>query len=382
MGEVVSRRYYIDWVRVLAFFLLIGFHCAMPFVNYPWEVKNLDRSVPLTRLIWWLHQWRLPLLFFISGVGIHFSLQKRSVLSFAGERVVRLFIPLLFAMFFTIPLQVYFEKTQRGLVSGSYGHFYPTVWELVPYPKGSLTWSHMWFVVYLFVFCMLLLPVFGLFKVKAMADAKKGIASFFSQPMELISLSIPMMVYYFTLFLPFPEQGSLLDDWFLFIRSATFLFYGYLLGGSDCFWHTCERYRYRFLGAAAVCIIFLYQGYWWDLELPQVKDARLFTYGVVNSLHVWLLILSILGFAKKHLDFSNRFLRYATEAVYPFYILHQTLIVAFGFYVVQWPLSIWIKLPLLVILTTASLLLLYGLLIRPFRLTRILYGMKPGKRKG
>jgi glucans biosynthesis protein C len=151
MNQITERRYYIDWVRVLAFFLLIFFHCAMPFVTYNWEIKNKDTSPGLSRLVWWLHQWRLPLLFFISGVGIHFSLKKRSVLLFARERFVRLFIPLVFAMLFTIPLQVYFEKLQRGKISGSYAGFYPGVWNFIPYPEGTLSWSHMWFVVYLFV---------------------------------------------------------------------------------------------------------------------------------------------------------------------------------------------------------------------------------------
>ena len=131
MDSGSERRHYIDWVRVLAFLLLIFFHCAMPFVNYGWEIKNKETSAGLTRLIWWLHQWRLPLLFFISGVGIHFSLKKRSVIQFTGERFVRLFIPLLFAMFFTIPLQVYFEWVQTGKIKLSYLEFYPSVWELV-----------------------------------------------------------------------------------------------------------------------------------------------------------------------------------------------------------------------------------------------------------
>jgi len=122
-----ERKYFIDWVRVLAFLLLIFFHCAMPFVKFGWEIKNSEQSMGLSRLIWWLHQWRLPLLFFISGVGTHFSLRKRSVLAFEGERVVRLFIPLLFAMFFTIPFQVYFEWLQLGKISPGYRNFYPKV---------------------------------------------------------------------------------------------------------------------------------------------------------------------------------------------------------------------------------------------------------------
>ncbi len=129
-----TRLYFIDWIRVLAFGLLILFHCTMPFITFGWEIKNKEQSLLLSRMIIWLHQWRLPLLFFIAGVGANFSLKKRSSLSFLGERFVRLFIPLLFAMFFTIPMQVYFEWLQEGKYSGSYFEFYPSVWDMVPYP--------------------------------------------------------------------------------------------------------------------------------------------------------------------------------------------------------------------------------------------------------
>ncbi|HLK30573.1 MAG TPA: acyltransferase [Puia sp.] len=371
-----ERKYFIDWVRVLAFFLLIFFHCAMPFVIFGWEVKNKEHSIALSRLIWWLHQWRLPLLFFVSGVGIHFSLKKRSVLSFAGERVVRLFIPLLFAMFFTIPLQVYFERLQEGKISGSYFHFYPTVWNMVPYPEGTLTWSHMWFVVYLFVFCILLLPIFSLFKIKLLQRFKTYCADKLANPILAILLFIPFAIYYFSLYQKYPEQMSLLDDWFLFIFSLTLLFYGYFIASSNSFWNTCEKYRRLFLSIAIICIILLFYHFWWDFDFAKKQDSRLYLYGTLNSLHIWSLILAILGFAKKHLNFSNRFLQYTNQAVYPFYILHQTIIVAVGYYVVQWPISIYLKLTILVICCFTSLVLIYQWLIRSFILTRILYGMK------
>src|SRR5688500_14360815 len=148
MAPSPERRHYIDWIRVLAFSILIFFHCAMPFVIFGWEIKNPETSVALSRVVWWLHQWRLPLLFFISGVGIYYSLKRRSVLSFAGERFVRLFIPLAFAMLFTIPLQVYFEWLQEGRISGSCAYFYPSVCKFIPYSDCSLTWWYMWIVVY------------------------------------------------------------------------------------------------------------------------------------------------------------------------------------------------------------------------------------------
>lgn len=381
MKPTAERLYFIDWVRVLAFGLLILFHSAMPFVNHGWEVKNSTTSEPLTRLIWWLHQWRLPLLFFISGVGIHFSLRRRSVLAFAGERVIRLLIPLLFAMFFTIPLQVYFEKLQKGLITGFYSDFYPTVWQMVPYPEGSLTWSHMWFVVYLFVYCLLLLPIFSLFKIRFLEEWKSAAAKFLSRPALLSVFLLPMIYYYITLYVKWPEQGSLLDDWFIFIFYLTILLYGYFLAASSSFWDTCLKYRHWFLGIIVICIIPLYAFYWWNSDFPKKNDDRLYYYAILNSILIWSTILAILGYAKKHLNYSNAFLAYFNQAVFPYYILHQTIIVTLGYYIVQWSLPLFLK---LIVLASSSFILIastYHFLIRPFILTRFLFGMKKSKGK-
>ena len=371
-----QRKHYVDWVRVLAFFLLIFFHCAMPFVTFGWEIKNQEQSLGLSRLIWWLHQWRIPLLFFISGVGTHFSLQRRSVGAFAGERVVRLFIPLLFAMFFTIPFQVYFEWMQTGRIAMPYSQFYPSVWKLVPYPDGSLTWSHMWFVVYLFVFSMLLIPVFAIFKIKGMERLRDKLSNGLSGPVTSFLLFIPLAFCYYTLFIKYPEQMSLFDDWFLFLFSIILFFLGWLLGGSEKFWNSCEKFRYVYLAIATTCIIFLMWRYWWNFNTPKTQSREVYVYGTINAIQIWSLILSILGFAKHHLNFSNSFLRFTNQAVYPFYILHQTIIVAAGYYIVQWNIPILPKLILLVVVTFASVFLLFKYIIKPFRLTRLLYGVR------
>jgi glucans biosynthesis protein C len=377
-----DRQYYIDWIRVGAFFILIFFHCAMPFVGfYHWEVRNGESSIWLDRLVIWLHQWRLPLLFFISGTGIYFSLRKRSVLRFAGERVVRLFIPLLFAMFFTIPLQVYYEKLQKGLISGSYWKFYPTVWDIVPYPEGTLSWSHMWYVVYLFVFCILLLPVFGLFKIKILKQAKDRISLFLSRPYILPFLFIPLMLEFFALYIDYPEQASLLDDWMLFIFSLTLLLYGYFMGSTRRFWDTCEEYRHLYLGIAAVCVVALFFGYWWTIDFPKHQDQRLYMYGFLDGLNIWMFILAICGYAKKYLNFTSDFLQRANKAVYPFYIIHQTIIVAVGYYLVQLDYPIIIKLIFLVLISFTLIYAVYHFIIKQFVITRFLFGMKKEKRE-
>lgn len=377
MEPLAQRQHYIDWIRVIAFMLLIFFHCSMPFVSFGWEIKNTEHSLFLDRLIIWLHQWRLPLLFFVSGVGVNYSLRKRSVGSFFGERVIRLFIPLLFAMFFLTPIQVYYEWLQEGKIAMSYWDFYPSVFELVPYPDGTLTWSHMWFVVYLFVFTILLLPVFAIFKITAVQKLKRKLTSAFAYPITSLVLVAPFVYYYFTLYLRWPEQGSLLDDWFVFNSSFTFYFLGFFLGDISSFWETCEKYRNVFLIIASTCAVILMVKFYWNVALPKQQDINLYIYGLVDALQIWSIILTAIGFARRYLNFSNRYLTYLTAAVYPFYILHQTIIVATGFYVTQWALPIPVKLVILVILCFVLILAIFHFVIRPFMVPRILFGLKP-----
>ena len=168
----------------------------------------------------------------------------------------------------------------------------------------------------------------------------------------------------------------MLDDWFLFIFSITLVLYGYLLGGNTQFWETCEKYRRYFLGTALVCIGILYYQYWWQMDLPKNDDARLYLYGFLNSIHIWTIILAILGFAKKYLNFSNSFLEYTNKAVYPYYILHQTVIVVSGYFVVQWQVPIAAKLLILLLICFLSIFTIHRFLIKPFGLIRVLFGLK------
>ena len=214
-----------------------------------------------------------------------------------------------------------------------------------------------------------------------MKELKMMVADKLSEPYFLHLFFLPLAFYYFKLYIRFPEQMSLLDDWFLFLFSLTLFFYAYLLGGSEKFWETCAKYRKAYLATALGCVVVLYIMFWWELEMPKEEGFRLNVYGVLNSVEIWCLILAILGFAKTHLNYTNRFLQFANQAVYPFYILHQTVIVAAGYYVVQLKVSIWIKLIMLIIITFLSLYLIYRYLIKPFKLMRVLYGVKIERRQ-
>ena len=374
-----KRLHYIDWLRVLAFLTLILFHCAVPFVeHYTWEINNVETSPWITRIIWWTHQWRLPLLFFIAGVGVRFSLNRRSILTFFGERTLRLLIPLAFAIFFITPIQVYFEWLQNGRIAMSFTEFYPQVYEIVPYPEGAFTWSHMWFVAYLYVFTILLLPVFSLAKFKWFNKLKSISNKIFCSPFAHLSLAIPFISYFYILYIDWPEQGSLIDDWFIFVSSITFYLLGFILSSIKSFWKSCLRYRKLFLSIALFFASILFIEYYWSWEenKPSLQNSSLYLYGLLNGIHIWTIILASIGYAMKYLNYSSNYLSYLNTAIYPFYILHQAVIVASGYYILQLKIGIALKLLLLVIVCITVIWLLYHFIIRKSIITRILFGMK------
>jgi len=371
-----NRLYFIDSIRVLAFLLLILFHSALPFVNYNWEVKNEEKSDLLLSIVLWFHQWRLPLLFFISGVGIYFSLKTRSILKFLVERFRRLFIPLVFAMLFTIPVQVYVEYVQKGRVTGSYFEFYPSVWDFVPYPAGSLTWSHMWFVVYLLSFILLLIPLFSVLKVPIIEKYKDQFSTLLSSKYLLFLVFLIQYYNYYEFYLAYPEQGSLVEDWFVLNSSITYLILGYLFASSSQFWENCERYRKTTLTIAGITSALLFIQYYLPNALPKKEGMDAQIYFFLDALQIWSIILTIIGFAKKHLNASSNLLNYLNQAVFPFFIIHQTIIVAIGYWIVQLKVSVLTKYLLLSICSSVVIYVLYEYVIRRTKLTRFLYGMK------
>jgi hypothetical protein len=94
----------------------------------------------------------------------------------------------------------------------------------------------------------------------------------------------------------------------------------------------------------------------------------------------WCLILTILGFGMKHLTFSTPALKYANEAVLPFYVMHQTVLLAVGYFIVRLGLPDPVKFLLIISISFAILMSLYEFAIRRVDILRILFGMKPQAR--
>ena len=364
-----GRRHDLDWLRVLAILLLHLFHTGMIFVSWGWHIKG--EHLPVLELpMAFMGRWRMPLLFLISGVGTTFALGFRSPLSYIKERHKRLLIPVIMGMFLIVPPQIYYERLFRGQSFASYGDFYGTVLQLVPYPQGNFSWHHLWFVVYLLVYSMLALPLFLWLRKGRGAAALTRFRTFLGKGFWIYALAAPLALLEVWLRKDWPTTHNLVRDWANFAFHFLLFVYGFLLGTSPAMWQAIERLRGVSLsiGIAVLLVLAPDDGFVYPVEVG------------LHSLLTWFWVLAIMGYAKHHLQFRNRFLEYANEGIYPFYILHQTAIVAIGFYVIRWPLGPWTQFVVVCLASFAASVLVYEVFVRRFNLMRVLFGMKPRTR--
>lgn len=382
----MNRRHDIDWLRVIAIILVLYFHTAMIFVEeWDWHIKNEEKSYLWLEFNFFLSSFRMPLLFFISGVGSYFALRKRTGWQYVGERHNRLLIPVVFGMLVIVPPQIYFERIFEGEVFRSFFDFYPTVLQFVPYPAGNFSWHHLWFVVYLFIFSAVGAPIFVYLKSESGRKLFNGF-TWLSTKWGVYLLMVPTALCYVTLCVWFPRSNDLIHDVGYLVYWFSFFLAGYLVECYSRIWDRIEQNRKFSLMMGVLAILIINVIRWNKIELytedPSALEAFYLTaFRALYPACGWLWLLTALGYGRKYLNRPTKFLAYANRAIYPFYILHQTLIIVIGYYVIQVNESILSK---FLFISTLSLLLsvaIYDFLIRPFRVTRFLFGVKEQRRK-
>jgi glucans biosynthesis protein C len=370
------RRYDLDWLRVIVFSLLIFYHVGMFFVPWGWHIKNNEIYNWLIYPMFFLNQWRLPILFVISGMGTAYALAFRSAGQFQKERLARLGIPLVFGCLFIVSPQVYIERIYSGAYSGSYLDWMISGMSLQGiYPSGNFSWHHLWFLPYLLVFSIILTPVF----LKLRNNSEGQFLSWLRRSLErnpffLFWFIIPLYLYEALLEPFFDVTHNLVWDWFNFISSLTLFLYGYILiAVKDDFWKAISKIwkKTLLIGLVAFGILF------WMRTTP-IEDTLFvhFSEALVKVTNLWAWILTIFGFAARHLNKPSATLAYANQAVYPFYILHQTITIIIGYFIydMQWDLAV--KFSLMTIGTFGFSWLIYEFLIRRVRFVWPLFGLK------
>lgn len=370
-----NRQYYLDWIRVLAFGILIFYHAGMFFVPWEFHFKNNEIVDGIKYPMLFFNQWRLSLLFFISGVGISFALKSRTGLQFIRERNKRLLIPLLFGMLVIVPPQIYCERVINHQFVGSYLDFMSNL-RLRTYPRGDISWHHLWFVIYLWVYSAVGLPIFLALKSPKGQRFLQQLYQIFLHPFKIYWLTIPFMLLFWSLEKISPTTHNLVHDWLNLLNSFLLVLLGYVLGQNTDFWAMLETHRKTYLWASIIFGACLYLFIHYPFFPIANDDLEFFAEGIVTRINAFSVILCIGGYAKHYLNYTNKFLVYANEAVYPFYILHQTILLIIGFYIVNLSWTWEVKLLIMMAGTFIGALLIYHFLIRPFNLMRVLFGVK------
>jgi surface polysaccharide O-acyltransferase-like enzyme len=328
-----SRLFFLDWIRILAFFLLIFYHTGMYYVTWDFHIKSPHASTAIEPLMLLSGPWRLGLLFMISGVASAFLLSKIRIGQFFRQRSVRLLVPLIFGMLVIVPPQSYFQVVERMAYLGGYGDFmrlYVTGYHgFCEGDKclGLPTWNHLWFVVYLWVYSMLLGAV-ALIAGPLLKRSGAWLGNALTGWKIVVLPTLVLAAARFALYERFPSTHALFGDWYNHADYIFLFLMGVLLATQARFWANVDRMRWTTLGLSlagwAIIATFLSMP-----EIPAVmvwKPVARLTFAMCQ----WTPILAVCGFGHRHLNFDSAKRRYLTEAVFPVYILHQTLIICWA----------------------------------------------------
>jgi glucan biosynthesis protein C len=365
-----ERQFYIDWLRILLILSVFLFHIGMIFNTWGWHVKN-DKQFGgmLEGVMTFLHYWRMPLLFLISGAGTYFALGKRTSAQYLGERFKRLFIPFAFGVFTLVPVQVYIEKASSY---SSLLEFYPHMFEGF-YPAGNFSWHHLWFIVYLFVIALLISPFLGMLRSARFARFTGRIERILTKPLALNILMIPLLLSQVILRSYFEvNTNDLLNDWASMTLYIIFFMSGFILLPNKNITEAIRKQRLLYLAETIAVTVIMFKGS--SLASPERTREIIWD---VSSIFVALACgITALGFAKQYLNRDSKFRKLANEAIFPFYLLHQPVIVVVGYFMVRLDVPVLWKFVFITLCSFTITAGLYWMLIRRMNPLRIIFGMK------
>jgi glucans biosynthesis protein C len=385
MQPASTRQPYLDWLRIISIVTVFFLHSSMAYVEeWGWHLKNKETSNLLMEINFWLGRFRMPMLFFISGTVTWFMLKSRTTGSFIGLRFRRLFIPLVFGILVIVPPQVYMERLTQDF-KGNFMDFYSTIFTTGPYPAGNFSWHHLWFIVYLFLYDILFAPLFKWM----MSERGKERLAFLNKLANrkwVYLLPVPSIIAYTAMNLSFPETHDLIHDWSRHVYWIFFLLTGFTCINFPTLMNSFERNRRTSFLLAFTSIFLINYFRWNDLEPDNIipnwrSDWRTYAFMSLFPITAWCWIFTAIGYAKRYLNKKHPIQNYLNEAVYPFYILHQTIIVIVVFYVIRTNEPVLNKFLFTFITSFVLIMCIYHLLIRPYAVTRFLFGMKPKKKE-
>ncbi|HEX8485246.1 acyltransferase [Sphingomonas sp.] len=343
-----------DWLRIGAFALLILYHVGMAFVPWNFHVKSSHIAQWVTLPMLATNAWRLTLLFVVSGYASRALLARHAgALQFARNRTARLLVPLAFGIVVIVPPQPWVELvTRHGYAAGFAAFWVRDYWRFglidgVPLP----TWNHLWFVVYLWIYTLVLSVGVALVRIPR---AQTAFDKFFGS-WGLLILPLAWFgcvhAWWFTMV---GETHALVGDGIAHASYLPAFLFGFGLAGSPA----ALAAAVRLWKPAALLALLGYAGVL-AFELSYNAKAWAWSwgfrpYGIAHAVQQWATIVALIGIAERHWNRDAHFRPMLTEAVFPFYIIHQTIIVVAMYWLLGTGLPGWAEFAILVAATIAG----------------------------
>ena len=388
-ASTATRRHDLDWVRVCAFGLLVLYHVGMYYVSWDWHVKSPHAGPLLEPAMLLTGPWRLSLLFLVSGVATAFLLaqaQRQAAagdgrVRFLGNRSWRLLLPLLFGMAVVVPPQSYYEVVEQ--LPGGYHDGFLAFWARYLRADGSFcdaggclilpTWNHLWFVAYLWVYTVALWLLWRLARPlldRAGGALERALCGWGLLLWPALALALARLL----LIGRYGSTHALVGDWYNHVQYFGVFLLGFLAARRDGFWDAAVRLRWPalllWLGSWAVLA-----GYTVSYAGSEPPQALRLAMRAVWGVDQWCAIVAVLGFARRLSPGDGPLLRYLVPAVFPVYILHQTVTVLAAHNLQPLDLHPALEGPLLVLLTFATCFAAYEV-VRRVPLLRPLFGLQ------
>lgn len=342
-----ERRYDIDWLRVIAIGLLLIYHIAIIF--QPWAVFiGFMRSNELMEGLWYpmtlLNIWRIPLLFFVSGIGVFFAMQKRNPKQLLLERGKRILLPYLFGIVAVVPLHFFIFQDFYGQQLNYFVH-----------P------AHLWFLGNIVIYISILFPLFYHLLKKQDGKFRKALIKIMSNPLGPVSIAL---FFVLEVLIVKPQIFSVYAQ-SLHGYAMGFLafFFGFILVyAGQTFWNTVLKWKAVYLGAAVIMFSV-------RLIVNQTGGPN-FLMAIESNL--W--IMSLFGYAYQYLNKPSKALNYLSKAVYPIYIVHMFVLYGAAWLILPLEIPVFLQFALIVLITAVLCLLIYEA-IKKIPILRIAFGI-------
>jgi peptidoglycan/LPS O-acetylase OafA/YrhL len=344
-GAARTRLHWIDWLRVAAIAGVFVFHTLRPFNTDDWHVKNADTSALLNGLTTFFASFGLAVLFLLAGAGVRFALRRRSWQTFLRERTARLLVPFVVGTLLLSPLQAFIEATHKGAYAGSYLGYIP-VWAgdvagvlgRGPSPTVFGIGYHLWFLGFLFAISVVALPLcIGL-----MGDRGRAIVDALARRFGRRGATLGVVIPIYVLMGIGSALGTREHDWLEFGWYLGYFLIGFVLVSDERFMAAVRRDLWPAAGVAATVMAMIVAGI--PAPLDSAGEHGMgpidLAIGGIFAVLGWAWTLLILNVGMRLARWQQPVREHLGDAVLPVYVIHQPVILAVAFFVVQWPLGI------------------------------------------